>query len=203
MTFCSCDAIGTSVGVTWCHKQQKCHHCISWIKMIEMRCNLVLWYQWNWCQCHMLMASAISPRYFLGQDNWNELQLTFWSCDAIGIGISIKSSGAYGIVSGTFTFLKSRQAKWTVTWMFRTFDASGIGVGIKYFHQHCQWYHCIPYFKVMKIRCNMTFLICDTIGIGISITLYPWCWHHMTSVAHDANSVINGTTVFLNSRWLK
>ena len=76
--------------------------------------------------------------------------LTFWvmlcdwhwasaPCDTDSIG------------SGTITFLRSRQLKWGATWLLRSFDTNGTGAGITYWHQHCQWYHCILFFKVIKL----------------------------------------------------
>ena len=37
--FRSCDIIGASVSVAW----HWWHHCISWVMMMKMRCNMTIW----------------------------------------------------------------------------------------------------------------------------------------------------------------
>ena len=58
----------------WCWWHCQCHHCISEVKMIEMRCNmifLVMWCHWHWCWHHMMpTASSMVSLHSLGKDNW-------------------------------------------------------------------------------------------------------------------------------------
>ena len=53
------------------------------------RCNvtsLVMWFYWH--QHHMMeTALPMKPLHSSGQDDWNEVQCKFWSCDNIGICI--------------------------------------------------------------------------------------------------------------------
>ena len=76
--------------------------------------------------------------------------------------------------------------------------------------------HMLPLLSVsheaetIKKKCTMTFWSCCTIDISTSIT---WChlhlcWCHMTplglaSVAHNNDSIINGTILFHSSRQLQ
>ena len=46
---------------------------------------------------------------------------------------------------------------------------------------HHQWHHCIPWGKMIKMRCNRTFWSCDTIGTSINIM---WCWWHHQWQSH-------------------
>ena len=52
---------------------------------------LLMWHNWCWHWYHMLLLAALSmtPLHLLGQDNWIEVWITFWSCDTTGAGIGI------------------------------------------------------------------------------------------------------------------
>ena len=90
---CSCDATGASVSITWCWRHHHWNHCIFQVMSIKMRCNmssLVMLYQWCWYQHHvMLITSSVTQLYSLGQDDPNEVKITFWSSNSIGTGMDI------------------------------------------------------------------------------------------------------------------
>ena len=71
-------------------------------------------------------------------------------------------------ITGTI-FVRSRWLKWDATWLFWSCDA--IVTSIMWCQWHHQWHHCICLFKIIKIRCNMTFLAMwfDAIGTGDTI----------------------------------
>ena len=51
------------------------------------------------------------------------------------------------------------QWKWGVIRLFWPSDTTGAGIGISWYQYHYQWHHCIPSVKMIKMRCNMTFLV--------------------------------------------
>ena len=53
-TFCSCDVIGTCVGITLCQCHHKWHHYIPYVEMIDMSFNmtfLAMWHNWFGITC--------------------------------------------------------------------------------------------------------------------------------------------------------
>ena len=134
-----------------------------------MRCNLVMLCHWHLCQCHiMLMASSMVPFNYLCQNDWNEVQHTFWSCAAISL--TEAADDADGIVNGNIAFVRAQWLKWGATGLFWSYHNIGTDVG----HQHCQRNHYIPSIKTNKKWEAICFWSCDTIAIAIT-----WChWHH-------------------------
>ena len=73
--------LALAISVTWCQQQYQWHHCIPWVTVTNMRCNMtfwVMWFHWYWHHCHvMLIVSSVAPVHFLGA-TW-----FLWSCDLI------------------------------------------------------------------------------------------------------------------------
>ena len=92
--------------------------------------------------------------------------------------------------------------------------------------QHYQWHHCIPWVRIIEVRCNMTFWLRSAFGTSISITSCWWhCqWYHyihrskqwkwgatrllghvklLALTLHDVDGIISGSTALLRSRQLK
>ena len=75
--FGSCHAIGTNVGIKWCHQHCQRYLYIPYIKTINMRSNktfLFMWCHWQSHWYHMMpMVSSMAPLHSLGQGNEIEM----------------------------------------------------------------------------------------------------------------------------------
>ena len=135
----------------------------------------------------MLMALSIVPLNSLCQDNWNKVQDDlFGLCDTIGIHFVVMS-----------------------------------------YQWHCHWYHCTSkankpkevqhdfFGYVMPLSLVLASHDADCISGAIAfvrLRLLRIRWNmtfsHVTplvlvSIAHNTNDVLNGTSAFDRSRWLK
>ena len=85
---------------------------------------------------------------------------------------------APSIINGITEFLRSGWFKWHATWHFDHVITTGTSIHITQCWWHCQWHCGISYLKEIKIKCNMIFWSCDTIGTSTGITWCKWC-HQM------------------------
>ena len=98
--FWSCDTIATGIDFIRCH----------------------------WCWCYMMpTASYMASLFSLSKDNWNDIHHA-----SFGHVAPLNSASHYVniIINGTTAFLRSRQLKWGVTWLFWSHDAIGASVSI-------------------------------------------------------------------------
>ena len=158
-----------------CHSQ--CHHCIPYVKMIEMRCNMTSGHWCPWCrdQHHVMpKASSMTPLHSLGQDDQKEVQHDFSVMWQHWLQ-HLHHYDANGIVNVITAFPRSTWSKWVVTWHFGQ---------LCHWHQHL--HHTMTILLMAPLhslgeddqKSKMILSSCNTIDIR----------YHM---------------VFLMSRWLK
>ena len=89
------------------------------------------------------------------------------------------SCDANGGVNGTTAFPRWRWLKWVANWLC----VHGTNFGVMLCYQCCQKYYCISYVQKIEMSCNMTFLSCQFIGVGIKSTWNQqhYQWHHCIS----------------------
>ena len=157
-----------------------------------MRCNITLllwWFHWHWCLYHMMLTpSSMAPLHLLGQDNQDEVQHDCFGHVMPLISTSILCD-VYGIVNGITAFLRSRQSKWGVTWLFGSCETTGTDISITWWWQCHQWHNCISYKNMIEMVQQ------DVFGHMMPLA--------QVFASHDADSIINGTIVFLRTRWSK
>ena len=133
---------------------------------------LVIWCHLCLHQCHMIpMVSSMVTLLSLGQDDQNEV----WH-DCCSLTLMLVSCYTNSVVSGTIAFLRSRQLKWGVTWLFWSCDTSGAGIGLMWCQQHHQWHHCIPWIKMIEMRWNIPFLVMWPINVVCLYTPHYWTY---------------------------
>ena len=140
----------------WCHLHWHWCHSIPTVpsmvplhflgKMIIKKCNmafLVMWCHWHQHWCHlMLMVSSMVPLHSSYQDDWNEVQHDFWSCDPL---VPVLGPHDFNkMINNITALLRSRWSKWDRTLFLWSCDATGAGVGIMLYQWHHQWHHCTP-----------------------------------------------------------
>ena len=189
--FLSFDAIDADVSVVLWQQYLQWHHCICWVKITQMSCNMMFFItscHWHCNQYHvMLIESSITALHFLGQNDHSEVKHYFFimmpltlvslSCDTIGITVLLVIHDTNGIIHGTTSFPRSRQLKWGAKWLFHhvmslvaaqaSLDADNVIIGTTAFLRSRGW------LKRMAMRCNKTFwaMRCN------------WYWHHTTLMA--------------------
>ena len=104
---------------------------------------------------------------------WSKWGVT-WLCCLLTL--MLVSCYANSVVSGTIAFLRSRQLKWGVTWLFWSYDTNGAGIGLMWCQQHHQWYHCIPWIKMIGMRWNIPFLVMWPINVVCLYTPHYWTY---------------------------
>ena len=131
--------------------------------------------------------------------------MTFWSCYSIGTGISVtccqQNHQWHHFIISVKTDARRCNMTFLVIWWhwyqyhmmsleLVLFGATGIGACIMWCRQQYQCHYCILQVEMIEMRCNMTFLV---------------MWHNWYLHWHRANvnSISNGTTAFLRSRWSK
>ena len=86
------DATGVGISVTWCQWCHQWHHCIPYVTMIKMRCNM------TFCSVALILMSCDATSIVNGTTaflrsrtlKW-DVTWHLWSCDTIFDGISIMS----------------------------------------------------------------------------------------------------------------
>ena len=131
---------------------------------------LLMGYHWCWHQYHMIpTVSSVLPFYLLGQDDRIEMQYhLFWSCDATG-------------TSMWFQWHLLGQDNWNEV----QHDFSGHVIHLVLTLALCNAGGIVnsmtallaqdPYIKVIKMRCNMNFLV--------MWHYCHWHWHHVILMA--------------------
>ena len=140
-------------------------------------------------------------------------------------GPALASCDTNSFVNGTTAFLRWRQLKWGVTWLFDNCDAIGSVISVMWCQWCHKWHQCILWVQIIKMRCNMSFcsltpmlMLCNANSVVNSTIAFlrsrqlkrgaTRLFGHMiplvlSLVLHDTNSIINGTIAFLGSRWSK
>ena len=116
-------------------------------------------------------------------------------------------------MKGAIALIRSQWLKQIETWLFHVCDVISTSIATHMMLTTSSMVHFINYVKTIERRCYMTLLV-------------RWCcWqqykHHMTpmplsmatfylsgkdhwnKVQHDSDGIINTTTAFLSTRWLK
>ena len=157
------------------------------------------------CHLHQLqhhvmpMASSMGPLHLFSCNNENEVQHYFFG-HVMHLLLTLVSCDPECHQYCTIILFRSMRCNMTLL----SCDATGASICIMWQWQCHQGFYCIPWVKTIKMRCKMTFWWCVTISAGVGVM---W-WHHWYDmmpllVVHDANWVVNGTLVFLRSRWSK
>ena len=111
---------------------------------LVMRCH---WHRITWCWWHHQWHDYI-PKVNILKMRCNMSFLVMWChwhwCHMIS-----------KIPVVQHVFLRLRQSNWDATWLFQSCDA--FSTSITWCPWYHQWHHCIPYIKMIKMRCNMTF----------------------------------------------
>ena len=145
----------------------------------------------------MLMALSIAPLHSLCLDDQSEVQKDFSGHVMPLVPLSV-SLDAKGIIA----FLRSIWQKWCATWI--SCYVMPLTLVLVSHNAVSMLNVAITFFRSRQTKLDVTWLFwsCDTLATGSGIIWCNWCWCHImpfgsVSVSHDANSIINGTIVFL------
>ena len=114
------------------------------------------------------------------------------------LALVLSSHSTNGIENGIISFLRSRQLKWGSNW-----SRYARYVSVTLYWWHHQWHNCIPYVKMIEMRCIMTFCSSAMIGTDISSTWFWWhCqWHHCISWVKMMEMWCNVTFLDMSCLW--
>ena len=123
--------------------------------MTEKSCSmtfLVMWCQFWYCMT--MIASSIAPSSLLDQDDETKFNKTF---SVIWHYRHLHQNYMMPMSSPIASLHSLGQNGWnSVQWCFWSCDTTGISV--MWCKQHCQLHHSIHSVKMIKARCNMTFV---------------------------------------------
>ena len=119
---------------------------------------LCYWHQ-HWHHL-MLMALSMLPLFLLGQDNHEQVSMTFSQVMVLPL-VSL-SHYANSLIYDIILFVKMIKTRCSMVFS----SCHTIVTGSMRYQLHCQWHHCICKIKTTEMKWNMTFCSCDAI----------WCY---------------------------
>ena len=152
-----------------------------------------MWCLWYQHCCYMILtAKAMAPVWLISEDNWNKV----WHY-------------ANSVANGTISFLRCRQYKWGVTWLFVYLmplaldSVSPHGKSII----HCT----IAFLRLtIKMRCNIIFFFMSSYWhhywnhmMPLPLVLMSYYTTALVSASYDVVPTFNDTIPLLRSRLFK
>ena len=123
----------------------------------------VMYYHLDWSQHVMQKAQSMIP--FLGQDDQHKAKQDFFG--HVTPLVPAWHHVMQIVLSMAPLHFLCHDNKW-VQHYFWSFDTTGTGSSVTCCQQHNKWHHCIPSVKTTEMKCNITFLSCNAMGVDIS-----------------------------------